>query len=354
LGIHCAALPRPGPFPFSVRFLLISLLDKELTECYTPGVNESLTYSMKVVARKAGLTPHAIRVWEKRYGAISPARTATNRRCYSDQDLTKLILLGKATRAGHSIGRIARLPTERLAAIVRAEEAGAPQAPARQTAPFSGSEAHLEEALAAIQSMDAASLQSVLTRASVNLSLPALLEQLFVPLMVRLGDLWREGKLRAAHEHMATGMVRNVLGDLLRGAEAGEAAPGIIVATPAGQVHEIGALMVAATAVSEGWRVTYVGPNLPAEEIAGAAEQTHARAVALSIVYPSDDPRLPAEIDKLRRYLPDEVTLLVGGRSAGNYISSLDAIRAVLVSDLPALRIQLERLRELDGMRGRA
>jgi len=308
-----------------------------------------MTYSMKVVARKAGLTPHAIRVWEKRYGAISPARTTTNRRSYSDEDVRRLILLAKATRAGYSIGRIAQLSTERLASIVRAEEAGAPE-PTRdvQANPSSsGSEVQLEEALAAVQSMDAASLERVFARASVTLSLPALFDQLVVPLMVRLGDLWREGKLRVAHEHMATSMVRTILGDLLRGTDAADTAPGIIVAAPAGQAHEIGALMVAATAASEGWRVTYLGPNLPAEEIAGAAEQTHARAVALSIVYPSDDARLPSEIDRLRRYLSDEVALLVGGRSAGTYSATLDASRAVLIPDLPALRIQLERLRAL-------
>jgi methanogenic corrinoid protein MtbC1 len=310
---------------------------------------------MKVVARKAGLTPHAIRVWEKRYGAASPARTPTNRRSYSDQDLKRLILLGKATRAGYSIGRIAQLPTERLAALVRAEEAGAPERPTEAQARLSsGPEAHLEEALAAIQSMDASALESLLAKASVALSLPALLEQLLVPLMVRVGDLWREGRLRVAHEHMASSIVRNILGDLLRGSEAAGTAPRIIVSTPAGQLHEIAALMVAATAASEGWRVIYLGPNLPAEEIAGAAEQAHARAVALSVVYPSDDPRLPSEIDRLGKYLPDEVALLVGGRSAGHYGATQNASRAVLVPDLPALRNQLQRLRELDAFPGRA
>jgi methylmalonyl-CoA mutase cobalamin-binding subunit len=144
-------------------------------------------------------------------------------------------------------------------------------------------------------------------------------------------------------------MVRNTLEDLLRGIDAGDTAPGITVATPAGQVHEIGALLAALTAASEGWRVTYLGPNLPAEEIAGAAEQTRARAVALSIVYPSDDARLPSEIEKLNRYLPEAVALLVGGRSAESYRAALDASRAILISDLPSLRMQLERLRVVDG-----
>jgi MerR family transcriptional regulator, light-induced transcriptional regulator len=303
-----------------------------------------MTHSMKVVARKAGLTPHAIRVWEKRYNAISPARTATNRRSYSDEDLRRLILLGKATRAGYAIGRIAHLSTDRLAALVRAEESELPE-PSRAAAAPAQVNVDLEELLGAAESMDAASLEGILTRAAVTLSLPSLLEQVIGPLMVRLGDHWRGGKLRVAHEHMATSTVRTVLGDLLRGSEAGSAAPEIVVATPSGQVHEMGALMAAVTAASEGWKVTYLGPNLPAEEIAGAAAQTRARAVALSVVYPSDDARLAAEIERLHRYLPDEVALLIGGRSAAAYVEALNTTRAILIPDLPSLRTRLENLR---------
>lgn len=306
-----------------------------------------MTHSMKVVARKAGLTPHAIRVWEKRYNAISPARTATNRRSYSDEDLRRLILLGKATRAGYAIGRIAHLPTDRLAVLVRAEESELPEpSRAAQAAAPAQVTVDLDELLAAAESMDAASLEGILTRAAVTLSLPALLDRVIGPLMMCLGDEWRGGKLRVAHEHMATSTVRTILGNLLRGSDAGSAAPEIVVTTPSGQVHEIGALMAAVTAASEGWKVTYLGPNLPAEEIAGAAAQTRARAVALSVVYPSDDSRLAAEIEKLHRYLPDEVALLIGGRSAAAYVEVLNTTRAILIPDLPSLRTSLENLRK--------
>ena len=305
-----------------------------------------MTYSMKIVARKTGLTPHAIRVWEKRYRAISPARTATNRRLYSDDDLRRLLLLSKATRAGHSIGRIARLPTERLAALVHAEEAEYPQWKEAEPAPRAGdSNTHVEDALAALHSMNAAALESVLTKAAVSLSIPALLDQVIVPFMVRLGDLWREGQLRVAHEHLAEGIVRTILGDLLRAGGAIDSAPEIVVATPAGQHHEIGALMAAVTAASEGWRVMYLGADLPAEEIAGSVAESHARAVALSIVYPADDPHMATELERLRKYLPDQVAVVVGGRSAGSYRHILDSIGAVLTPDLHSLRLTLENLR---------
>ena len=81
----------------------------------------------------------------------------------------------------------------------------------------------------------------------------------------------------------------------------------LVVATPAGQIHELGALLVGAAAANLGWHVTYLGASLPAAEIAGAARQNRARAVALSLVYPEDDPRLEGELTRLRESLPPEV-----------------------------------------------
>ena len=68
----------------------------------------------KRVARRTGLTAHVIRIWEKRYGAVQPERTGTNRRLYSEEQIERLSLLREITRAGHSIGPVAKLPTENL------------------------------------------------------------------------------------------------------------------------------------------------------------------------------------------------------------------------------------------------
>src|SRR6188508_411743 len=77
-----------------------------------------IQHSIKFAARKSGLTPHVIRIWEKRYDAVSPDRTDTNRRLYSEAEIERLTLLRAATHAGHSIGNIARLPVEKLRELV--------------------------------------------------------------------------------------------------------------------------------------------------------------------------------------------------------------------------------------------
>ncbi len=78
-------------------------------------------HSMKLVSRRTGLSPHVIRVWEKRYGAICPQRTPTHRRQFSDEDIQRLVYLKRLTDVGHNIGNVASLPTEDLQELLGEE-----------------------------------------------------------------------------------------------------------------------------------------------------------------------------------------------------------------------------------------
>ncbi len=307
-----------------------------------------MQHTMKSVVQRTGLSPHVIRVWEKRYGAVEPRRTPTNRRLYSEAEVRRLTLLHAATKAGHSIGTIARLPDEQLRALAGwTEELNHAGHPANGRSALAEPPAGYQAAaLEAIRRMDARALEAVLLRASLELGSQGLLQKLVAPLTARVGDLWQTGDLTAAEEHFASGVVRGFLTNLARPFALPENAPNLVVATPAGQLHELGAVLVAAAASNHGWRVTYLGASLPAVEIAGSAVRTGARAVALSIVYPVDDPHLPAELAALRRSLPEGVEIVVGGRAAPAYRAALAEIRAELTHSLGDLYEFLDRVRQ--------
>jgi len=304
-------------------------------------------HPIQVAARRSGLTPDVIRAWERRYRAVRPGRSDTNRRLYSDDDVERLLLLGQVTRAGRRIGDVADLALDDLRAMVAQDRdatvrlGASPQREGKRSA----AGRFLEACLDAIRQLDAAALETELARASIELTTPALLERLLLPLLTEVGHRWREGSFRVAHEHMTTAIVRSFLGTQESGGAVGPSAPGIVVAAPAGQRHELGGLMVSAMAASDGWQVTYLGADLPAEEIAAAALHRNARAVALSIVYPGDDPLLARELKTLRGRLGDAVALLVGGASAAAYEEPLRAVDARLLSDLASLREELQLLR---------
>lgn len=303
-------------------------------------------YTMKMTALRTGLTPHVIRMWERRYEAVTPGRTATGRRLYSDEELERLTLLRAATLNGHSIGHVASLPTAKLRQLQQDDEATTPRASANyKPQDVNQASQHLEQCLRAVEQLDAVALEDALTRTAIHLGHNAMIDRVLEPLMEQISDLWRAGTLRVAHEHLATEVIRVFLAGLTRHAPPVASAPVIIVTTPANQMHEIGALMAAATAASEGWRILYIGPNMPAEEIALAARQVKARAVALSIVFPADDPKLHQELRQLKAHLPAAVAVIVGGRAANSYRAVLDNIGAKIVTDMLGLRHSLEALR---------
>ena len=301
-------------------------------------------HSIKIVAQRTGVSSHVIRVWERRYSAVTPRRTDTNRRLYSDDEIERLKLLAEATQVGHAISNIATLNDEDLRAlvledrptarpvvgnIIRCEEAGP----------------HLERAIAAVVSLDSEGLQTVLEQATVDLTQLVTLEDVVVPLMHRIGDMWHSGELRVVHEHTAHSVVSAFVSSLKTAYSPSADASTVVVATPSGQLHDLGALIVAATAASDGWRIAYLGCSLPVEEIVRAVEHHAAPAIALSIVYPSNDPSLENELRRLRRLLPQSVGIIAGGRAAEGYADVLSELDIHLVTNLRTLRNALSQHR---------
>ena len=304
-------------------------------------------FGIKTVAIQTGLTQFTIRAWEKRYDVVTPMRTETNRRLYSDADISRLTLLRLATEAGHSIGRIADLPIEKLLELV-GTEGMVVQSPAIAKEDVSQETSlrfYIASCVAAVKQFEARTLESTLFAASVAFSQPVFLEKLITPLMQEIGEQWKAGTLRIAHEHLATAVVRTLLGNIWQGFDISPSMPNLVIATPRGQFHEIGALIAGTTAASQGWHVTYLGPNLPAEEIVGCAVQNEAKAIGLSIIYPTDDPHLANELRKLRRGIQDHIALFVGGVGANAYDAVINSIGAVRVNNMLTFRTELEALR---------
>jgi len=118
--------------------------------------------------------------------------------------------------------------------------------------------------------------------------------------------------------------------------------PRLVVATPTGQHHEIGAMIAAFAAALAGWRVTYLGPDLPAADLARAARELRVAAIAVSLTVL--DPAAVTEIRSLRRLAGRRMPILVGGRAMSRIAGQLDRAGVVRVRDVPALRAALENL----------
>ncbi len=299
--------------------------------------------SIKYVAEKTGLSPHLIRVWEKRYNAIVPERTETNRRLFSESDVLRLQLLKKATNAGHSISQVAKLSSDELLRLINVK-LKIVRSRTIHTHPVPDEDYFYKIALDCVMQLNEDGLKNALEQASVHLTKLTLINGVIVPLCKKIGALWRGGKLKIINEHMATPIIRSVLWSLLNSVEVSRIAPRIVIATPLGHRHDLGALTIALIAREAGWRSLFFGSNLPADEIAAAVNRTEARAVALSITFSLDYQKLVEEIIKLRRYLSSDIAIFIGGQGASKIIDHPDIDNVQLLKNLESLNIALDNL----------
>ena len=260
-----------------------------------------LTYPIGAAARLTGLSPELIRAWERRYGAVEALRTPGGTRRYRATDLERLSLLKAAVAAGHRIGQVARLDPAELEERARGSEAPA--------------SSRLEESLWAIERLDGVEAQRLLSTQLSALGPARFAREFALPLVREIGDRWEDDRLSIAAEHLATGVLRSMLGSALQPTASSLLGPRVVFATPTGERHELGLQMAALTALGAGANPIYLGAELPVEELLDSVRIADAAALALSLVaLPSH--RAERVVRAIRDGLPDDIHLWLGGAAA--------------------------------------
>ena len=239
-------------------------------------------YPMRVVARLTGLSADAIRAWQRRYGAVAPARTDGNARRFQAVDVRRLMLMKRLVDQGHAIHDVARLGEAALAALAEASASATTGAPSPRTQ--AGPEWQRVEAyLAAIQRFDAAQAAAQLALAATLLRPRDMALQVVLPVLREVGTRWQRGELSVVQEHLVTAQARGVLDALVRATGVDRGAERVLVTTPEGHLHEMGAMVGAMLAAARGYEVLYLGASTPEAELATAAAQAGATLVLLGV-----------------------------------------------------------------------
>lgn len=325
-----------------VRLLGRIGLDKSSTDPHNEGTM-SLKYTIRKVADRTGLSHHTIRAWERRYGALKPVRSDTNQRLYDEEEVRKLALLKHAVEAGHSIRQVANLSIEELSELEQSRSASS----------FSAGSGGigltpadcLVECESALDRLDQDALMHALIRGNSSLGVSRFIEEIVIPFLAWIERQWTSNALTIAQEHLASAVLRTYLEQVRVSIPMRPNSAKLLVTTPKGQFHEIGALIVSVVSAMESWDVTYLGPNLPAHEIAGAFKRSAAHAVALSLVYPTSDEEMTEELLELRRALGPAVPIFLGGRAADSYSVPAQEGGMQVLHSLDDLRSKLDTLR---------
>jgi DNA-binding transcriptional MerR regulator len=286
------------------------------------------TYALGAVSRLTGISPELLRAWERRYGVVEPLRTPGGTRRYRAADLERLRLVKAAVDAGNRIRDVAGLGLEELERRVAAAQGGAPAA-------------QLDGILASLERLDGPAVQRLLSLQLSALGPERFAKAVVEPLVREIGERWADERMCIASEHLASNVLRTLLGSALQPTARSLRGPTIVFATPSGERHELGLQMAALCALAAGANALFLGADLPVDEILGAVERTQASALALSLVsLPVADARRAARA--LRGGLPAAVRLWVGGARSRD-LGPLEGIEHI-----PGLDTLEQRVARLD------
>ena len=293
-------------------------------------------YPIRVVSKLTGIGIDTLRAWERRYGAVTPARDDRGR-LYTDADVARLRLIHQAVSSGHSVGRVARLSDRDLRRLTARQPLPAAPRPVRSPPPLEST-----ALAAALTTLDGAAIDQEFARLATTVPPLELVRDVLLPAVREVGDGWeRRGGI--AQEHLMSAALRHLLGSFLRLHSRRDVPIRLLFATPAGERHEIGIQAAAMLAAASGLAVTYLGPDLPASEIVQAVSSAGAQVLVLGVTLTRRARQQERELRAIVRGLPAGVELWVGGPAAERH-AGLQRSRARTLPDLDAYAQQLARL----------
>ncbi|CAI4029953.1 Cobalamin B12-binding domain-containing protein [Nitrospira tepida] len=297
------------------------------------------THRIHRVAKLTGLTKDVIRVWERRYGLLKPIRGANRYRNYSDEDVLLLRFLKQEQERGYSIGDLAELGRDEL--LARARQSALPA-----RSPDSNPYARLiEQLIQSLDPLDKTSFERKLNGAVAIVPFDEALHGMLIPLQQRVGELWHEGRLSVAVEHYVSKVVQQKLFSVMNQLAPPDHGPKVVVACPPKETHELGAQTVAYHCAVRGFRVIYLGPNTPIDDLSALCLDVQPALVLLSMTLGGPDDELHALAKALAHKIKPLCPVGLGGAGLSAVKEIFEEEGLVVLEDLDSLDRFLERVR---------
>jgi MerR family transcriptional regulator, light-induced transcriptional regulator len=273
---------------------------------------------IKAVSRLTGVNEFTLRAWEKRYGFPAPERSKTGRRLYNLSDVEKIRLLSALTERGHSISEIADFDHKKLGRLMEisghtsnnAEIGFVTDRPATW---------YVDQLFSCISELDLLRFDSLLKSAQHRFDSRSFALDIALPLLGSIGSATETEKLDVYHEHASTSVLRTCLSGILYGVlqtTTHVTDPPLIFAAPEGDHHDFGILIAAILAVLSGFKVLYLGPNMPLTSLLRASSSVRSQLLVVSLSAPEPSLSTSAAreyFSELTNSVGDKVSVWIGG-----------------------------------------
>jgi methanogenic corrinoid protein MtbC1 len=151
--------------------------------------------------------------------------------------------------------------------------------------------------------------------------LSVLYQRVIAPAMHELGRLWEAGAITTADEHLATALTHRVLAAIRppelfeEGPDSRTEKPCALMASVQGEQHALGLRMAADLLEDRGYRVAYLGADVPGQALLQAVRAFAPDLLALSATMPESTQNLEKIVEAVRREHP-QLPLIVGGQNS--------------------------------------
>ncbi|TNF38954.1 MAG: MerR family transcriptional regulator [Gammaproteobacteria bacterium] len=289
-------------------------------------------YPIRTLAELTGVATTTLRAWERRYGLLKPERTPKGHRLYSEQDVDLIRNIVRLLNQNHSISEAVR--------IVRHGEDISAATPGTSIVEWTNYQALL---LQHIESFNEEALDNTYNQALSMYPIDLVTEHVILPVLTALGERWAQRDTGIAEEHFFSAYLRNKLGARLHHEARRARGQHILAACMPGEHHELGLLLFCLSAISRGYRIIYLGTDMPLEQITPAVRQTRAAAVLLSASTITSSSTLKQQLSELSKAL--NVPLLMGGVFTTGHMSWLQEAGVIGLGE--QVHVALEKLETL-------
>jgi DNA-binding transcriptional MerR regulator/methylmalonyl-CoA mutase cobalamin-binding subunit len=238
-------------------------------------------YTIKAVSAQTGIRAVTLRAWERRHEVLNPYRSENRYRLYSERDVAVLRWIKNRVDDGLSISSaVSELKSMNRSGLW---PEAIPSAPSTlPTSPAVPPNQYARNLLQALLRHNESLAGDLLREANSLFDLTTICAEIITPALTEIGEAWYRGEVRVTTEHFASTFIRGKLLSLLQTYPTRRSSPYIMLGAGPTEQHEIGSLMMAVLLRSNGFRVEFLGPDIPLEDLADYASYEHPDMIILT------------------------------------------------------------------------
>jgi DNA-binding transcriptional MerR regulator len=258
-------------------------------------------YKISDLETLTGIKAHTIRIWEKRYGLISPDRTETKIRMYSDQELVQLLNIALLNKHGYKISKIANMSSSTIGEHVQKLESNDDE------------DVSMERLILSMVEIDESLFSKTLNSLIDKKGLEKTFTETIIHFLDRIGIMWQVGSITPAQEHFMSNLIRQkVISaiDALSGEKASNQS--VLLYLPEHEWHELSLLFYQFVLRKRGVKTYYLGQSVPYDSIISCYHQLKPDLLVTSWLTSVDPTFMVQYFKNLKKDL-DNAPILVGG-----------------------------------------